>query len=200
MSRRSWLLAGLATPLFSAGAAETLDVRYDGDTLRIALPSLHFVSGRLLERLKDGASVAYLAQLSMLQDDRSTPIRKRQGKFVVSYALWEEKFSVTQLGPPAARTAEGLSATAVETWCLDSLDINTVGVGLDQPFWLRFELATADQKDLARMSDKPFVSLWDFVDLLSRKPKAGEPRWPPIERHLRLSELPRSTAGRGRIG
>ncbi len=196
ISRRSWLLAGLATPLFSLRAAEPLEVKYDGDTLHVSAPSLHFLIGKPLARLKDGASVAYVAQLTLFSDDHVTVVRRRPGRFVVSFALWEEKFSVTQLGS-SPRSAEGLSAVAAEAWCLDSLVIDTGGLARDRQFWLRFELATADQRDLANMPDERGLSLSALVEFLSRKPKEGEPHWPALERRLRLSDLPRMS-GRGR--
>jgi hypothetical protein len=196
ISRRSWLLAGLATPLFSVRAAESLEVKYDGDNLHVSAPSLHFLIGKPLERLKDGASVAYVAQLTLLSDDHVTVLRRRPGRFVVSLDLWEKTFSVSQLGS-SPRSAEGLSAVAAEVWCLDSLVIDTGGLARDRPFWLRFELATADQRDLASMPEERGLSLSTLVEFLSRKPKEGEPHWPALERRLRLSDLPRMT-GRGR--
>jgi len=200
ISRRSWLLAGLATPLFSVRAAESLEVKFDGDNLHVSAPSLRFLIGKPLERLKDGASVAYVTQLTLFNDDHVTVVRRRTGRFVVSFALWEEKFSVTQLvAAPGSRSrsAEGLSAAAAEAWCLDSLVIDTVGLARDRQFWLRFELATADQRDLSSMPDERGLSLSALVDFFSRKPKEGEPHWPALERRLRLSDLPRMT-GRGR--
>jgi hypothetical protein len=187
--------------LFSVRAAESLEVKYDGDNLHLSLPTLHFLIGKPLERLKDGASVAYVAQVSLFRDDHVTLIRRRYGRFVVSFALWEEKFSVTQLGSAAAptRSVDGLSAAAAEAWCLDSLAVNTLGLEPNTYFWLRFELGTADQKEMANMTEQPLLSLQKIVEFFSQKPKAGEPRWEPIERRLRLSDLPRM-AGRGRNG
>jgi hypothetical protein len=201
ISRRSWLLAGLATPLFSVRAAESLEIKYDGDNLHLSAPTLHFLIGKPLERLKDGASVAYVAQVTLFRDDRITPIKRRQGRFVVSLDLWEERFSVTQLGTEAvpSRAVAGLAAAAAEAWCLDSLAVNTIGLEPNAYFWLRFELKTADQKEMANMTEQPVVSFRKIVEFFSQKPKAGEPRWEPIERRLRLSELPR-LAGRGRNG
>jgi hypothetical protein len=194
-------MAGLATPLFSVRAAESLEVKYDGDNLHISAPTLHFLIGRPLERLKDGASVAYVAQVTLFRDDHVTPIKRRQGRFVVSLDLWEEKFSVRQLGTAAVppRSVDGLSAPAAEAWCLESLAVNTLGLEPTTFFWLRFELRTADQKEMANMTEQPVVSLSRIVEFFSQKPKAGEPPWEPIERRLRLSDLPRM-AGRGRNG
>ena len=42
MSRRSWLLAGLTTPLLSLSAANPLKVTYDGDNLHVAAPDPAF--------------------------------------------------------------------------------------------------------------------------------------------------------------
>ncbi|MCU1275114.1 MAG: hypothetical protein JWO48_2545, partial [Bryobacterales bacterium] len=138
ISRRSWLLAGLAIPLSNVRAANFLNVRYDGDTLRVAAPSLHFLVGKPLERLKDAAAVAYVAQLDLLTDAR-IPVQTQRARFVVSYALWEEKFSVTQLGK-TPRTVDGLSASATEAWCFEGLALSTLGVPPDRYFWLRFEM------------------------------------------------------------
>jgi len=200
ISRRCWLLAGLATPLFSVRAAEPLEVKYDGDNLHLSAPTLHFLIGKPLERMKDGASVAYVAQVTLFRDDKFTPIKLRHGRFVVSLDLWQEKFSVTQLGTTAVppRSVEGLSAPAAEAWCLDSMAVNTLGLEPNTYFWLRFELRTADQKDMANMTEQPVVSFRKIVEFFSQKPKAGELRWEP-ERRLRLSDLPRM-AGRGRNG
>ena len=104
MSRRSWLLAGLTTPLLSLSAADPLKVTYDGDNLHISAPSLHFLTGKPLERLKYGDVVAYVAQLELLNEARTSVVRPQKGRFVVSYALWEETFSVTRLGSTAGST------------------------------------------------------------------------------------------------
>lgn len=194
-------MASLATPLFSLRGAQNLEVKWDGDNLHLSVPSLRFLIGKPLERLKDGASVAYLAQVTLFHDDHVTIMRRRQGRFVVSFDLWGEKFSVTQPGGAAApsRSIEGLSAPAAEAWCLDTLAVSADGIEPTAYFWLRFELRTADQKEMASLTDQPVVSLSKIVEFFSQKPKAGEPQWEPIERKLRLSDLPRM-AGRGRNG
>src|SRR5215471_6071377 len=140
ISRRDWLLAGLAAPLFSARAADSLNVRYEGDTIHVSPSSIHFLAGKPLERLRDGSAVAYVAQLDLLNEARVS-VRQQRSKFVVSFALWEEKYSVTQLGH-TPRTVEGLSAGATEAWCFESLALSTTGVPVDRYFWLRFDMRT----------------------------------------------------------
>lgn len=195
ISRRSWLLAGLTVPLFSARAADPLNVRYDGDTIHINPPHLHFLVDRPLERLKDGAAVAYVAQLELLNEQRIS-VRQQKSRFVISYALWEETFSVTQLGK-APRTVNGLSANASEAWCFDGLALSTLGVPMDQFFLLRFEMRTGGPSDLE--GDLPNgISLKSIIDLLGRK-KQVDSHWGPIETRMRLSDLPRMP-GRGSRG
>jgi hypothetical protein len=95
ISRRSWLLAGLAVPLFRARAADSINVTYDGDNLHVSAPALHFLAGKPLDRLKDASTVVFLSQLTLFAGNRDAPFRKVPDRFVVSYDLWEEKFSVT---------------------------------------------------------------------------------------------------------
>ena len=197
ISRRSWLLAGLTVPLFSARAADSMKVIHDGDNLHIAAPTLHFLAGKPLERLKYGDVVAYVAQLELLNDSRTAVVRPQKGRFVVSYALWEEKFSVTQLGSTpgsAPRTVEGLSMAAAETWCFDNLTMSTLGLAPNLYYWLRLELRTGTARDFADET-KIGISLHDLIDLLGRK-NTEITHWGPLETRVRLADLPRM-AGRG---
>src|SRR5689334_2066738 len=93
ISRRTWLLAGLAIPLSRLRAAESLNVSFDGDNVRVAAPGLHFLTGKPLERLKDASTVTFLSQLTLFSDARGTIIKRVPERLVVSYDLWEEKFS-----------------------------------------------------------------------------------------------------------
>src|SRR5215813_13745011 len=129
ISRRSWLLAGLTLPLFKARATEQLSLRYDGDVIHVTAPSVHFLSDKPLERLRDGAAVAFVAQLDLLNESRVL-VRQQKARFVVSLALWEDKFSVTQLGR-TPRSVDGLTASAAELWCFEGLTMSTLGVPTD---------------------------------------------------------------------
>jgi len=197
ISRRSWLLAGLTAPLFSARADDSMKVLHDGDNLHIAAPTLHFLAGKPLARLKDGDVVAYVAQLELMNESRTEVVRQQKGRFVVSYALWEEKFSVTHLpGSPgsAPQRVEGLSVASAETWCFDSLAMSTLGLAPNLYYWLRFELRTGTARDFPEDA-KTGISIHDLIDLLGRK-NTEITHWGPLEARVRLSDLPR-TAGRG---
>ena len=195
ISRRSWLLAGLTAPLFTLRASDLLNLKYDGDTLRVIPTAVHFLTGKPLERLKDGASVAYIAQVDLLNEQRVS-VRQQHGRFVVSHDLWEETFSVTELGK-TPRSVDGLSAAATEAWCFDGLALSTLGLNPAQFYSIRFEMRTGGPSDLE--GDLPNgISLKSIIDLLGRK-RQVDAHWGPLETRMRLSDLPR-LAGRGSHG
>ena len=199
-SRRSWLLAGVGAALFSARGTASFAVTYDGDNLHISDPSLHFLDGKPLARLKDGASVVYLSELTLFADRGVTALRRSPvARFVVSYDIWrEDKFSVTSLGP-APRSAVNLPAAALETWCLENMAVSVAGVAPDRPFWMRLEIRTGDPIDLSRILGDPGISLRSLVVLLGRKPGPDEPQWVREAGPLRLADMVHTT-GRGARG
>jgi hypothetical protein len=174
-----------------------MKVLFDGDNLHVAAPALHFLNGKPLERLKDGDVVAYVTQLELLDESRTAVLRQQKGRFVVSYALWEEKFSVTLLGS-SPRFAEGLSAANAEVWCVESLAMSAMGLAPDLYYWLRLQLRTGTPRDLTE-DYRTGISITGLIELLGRK-NTEITHWGPLEARLRLADLPRP-AGRGpRIG
>jgi hypothetical protein len=200
ISRRSWLLAGLALPLFRARAANGLSIIYDGDNLHPVVQNLHFLTGKPLERLQDAEKVVFASWLSLYTIDQSVPFRQAFGRFVVSYDIWEQKFMVTVPGL-APRPRENLTALQAETWCLENLAISASGLAADRPFFLRLELRTEQRGELSSILADPGISLVKAaVELFSRKARPDEPHWGPFESgRLRLSELVRMP-GRGTRG
>jgi hypothetical protein len=201
ISRRSWLLAGLAIPLSRVRASETLDVSFDGDNLRIATPGLHFLAGKPLERLKNAETVAFVAQISLYSDAFKTPFRfPVRERLIVSYDLWEEKFAVKIPGLLVKPKAH-LTASQAENFCIDNLAYSTLGLPPDRPFWMKFELRTTSQKDLSSLMGDGKIYLSRLVELFDRRPEKGELQWTLTAGPLRLPFLPRTTAARGnRIG
>ncbi len=199
ISRRSWLLAGLAIPLSRLRAAESLTVSFDGDNLRVAAPGLHFLTGKPLERLQNAATVTFLSQLTLFSDAHGTIFKRAPERLVVSYDLWEEKFSVTIPGG-SKRSIWNKSAAEAESWCLENLAISAMGLEPGRPFWLRFDLRTADRRELAGVMGDSGLSLSSLIDVFSRKAGAGEQSWTRSFGPFRLQDLPRTPTGRGRIG
>ena len=199
ISRRSWLLAGLATPLVRAWSAEKLAVNWDGDNLHVAAPGLHFLTGKPMERLRDGATVAFFSQLTLFTDNRVSVFRRITDRLLVSYDLWEEKFSVSRL-LSADRPVSHLTAAAAEAWFVEGLAISAMGLVPDGPFWLRLELRTADPRELSSVLGEPGISITRLIEVFSRKPGGDEPNWTLDRGPLRLAELPRAPVRGTRSG
>lgn len=190
ISRRRWLLAGMAIPLSGLRAAQRLNVTWDGDDLHVAAPQLHFLAGKPLERIRDGAAVVFLTQLTLTTDNFTTSLRRTPERFVFSYDLWEEKFSVTMLGA-GQRTVSHLSATAAEAWCLDNVAISSTGLPQDRPFWLRLELRAAEPRDEAAVIGESGLNLTRLIEIFSRRPRDQQPQWTADAGPLRLGDLKR---------
>jgi len=198
ISRRSWLLAGLTAAVFRAKAADNLNVTFDGDSLHITSPDLHFLTGKQLSRLKDGGTVVYFGRLTLFRDAYLTPFRHTDARFVISYDIWgEDKFSVTA-PEPSPRTVL-LPAAAAEAWCMENLTVNASGIAPDRPFWLLLDLRTVPRKDLSLVLGDSGINIKNFfIEFFGRQPDADEPHWTRPAGPLRLTDLVRT--GRGRIG
>lgn len=189
MSRRGWLMAGLAIPLFRARAASNLTAKYDGDLLYPVAPNLHFLTGKVLDRLRDSADIqVFVSQLQLFHPDDAAPLRQAHARFVVSYNIWEEKFKVAI---PGLGSQEGLSAAEAEKWCLENTTISASGIPPDKPFRMRFELRSVPPRDLSRVMGDLGISFSSLVEFFSRK-SGGAESYPPLETGwLRLLDLPR---------
>jgi len=192
ISRRRWLLASVGIGVSRLRAVERLGILWDGDDLRVNALQLHFLSGKPLERLHDGASVVFLTQLTLATDEWATILRRTPERFVFSYDLWEEEFSVTKLGV-APRTASHLSAAAAEAWCLDNVAISTTGLEPNRAFWLRLELRAAEPKEEADVIGEPGINLNRLIEIFSRRPRDWYPKWTAEAGPLRLMDLKRLT-------
>ena len=180
-------MASFGAPLTLGLAAQSLGVRLDGDDLRIVAPQFHFLTGKSLEKLKDGASVAFLAQLSLSPEVNAPAIKRAVDRFIVSYDVWEEKFSVTQTGMERAKVTH-LSSTAAEAWCLDEPVSIPPALSPARPFWIKLELRTEDPKESAAIVGEPGISLRRLVEIFSRPPR-NQQQWLESQGPLRLQDL-----------
>jgi len=201
VSRRRWLTAALACPLSRAlglmAEAPQLGVTWDGDRLHVSAPRLRFLNGKPLDRLKNGATVVFLSQLTLSTDPGwLTPLRRIPDRLVLSYDLWEEKFKVTRLGHDA-QSKNRLTAEEAERWCVESLAVSSSGLAPDRQFWLRLELRVADPKELSSVVGEPGISITGLIEIFSRKPGNDELRWSVEAGPLRLTDLARTLPRRG---
>jgi hypothetical protein len=190
ISRRAWLLASSSVAVSRIFAADSLGVSWDGDNIHIHAPELHFLAGRPLEQLKNGATVFFLSQLSLFTDNFQTIYRRVTERFVVSYDVWEERFSATKLGNER-HPISNLTAAAVEAWCVENMAISSSGLTPSRQFWLRFELRTTDSREQTDLLGESGINLTRLVEIFSRPPSSQQSRWVRDAGPLRLAGLRR---------
>jgi hypothetical protein len=176
-------------------SAQDLPVRLDGDYLRISLPKVDFLKGKPLERLKDGATVAFIGQLTLSTSPNSlSPVARAVARFALSYDIWEERFSVTKIGqsPDARRSMSHLSAQAAENWCFDNLVIDRSQIPADKQFWVQLDLRAEDPKDQLGIIGDPGINLTRLIELFGRAPRSAQPRLLLTSGPLRLADLKKS--------
>jgi hypothetical protein len=149
--------------------------------------------------LREGVDVTYIAQLSLSLDGNRTFTRSHAQRFIFSCDVWDQaKFSVTKIEGAAPR--KGLSSTAAEAWCLDSMAISTAGIAQDKPVWLRLDLRVADLKDQADMVGDTGLSIPKLIDIMSRRARTLQPHWTVDVPPFRLEDLKRAGARGSRSG
>jgi hypothetical protein len=191
VTRRWWLVASFGAPLLVGLTAPSLQLCVDGDDLRVAAaPTLHFLSDKPLEKLKDGATLVFLAQFSLSTEVNAPAIKRAVDRFVVSYDVWEEKFSVTSTGLEPA-TVSHLSATSAETWCLDHLALGIDGVAPDKPLWVKLELRAEDARDQAAVVGRSGISITQLIEVFSNPARAQQMRWEALAGPVRLGDVKR---------
>lgn len=183
LTRRRMLLMSLAAPLASD---QTLLVRRDGDRLRVSAPQIRFLNGRPLEQLRNGASVSFLCQI-LLTNEAQTILSRSFDQFVVSFDVWDEKFSATRMGPPARSTAR-LTSPAMEAWCLDQPITIPPNLSPQRRFWLRLELRTEERDNYGVVGD-PGISITRLIEVFSRPPSRQQRLWVAGAGPLRLEDV-----------
>ena len=189
-TRRLFLFGGLAAPLAQALAVDALRVRSDGSFLRATAPQLQFLTGRPLQRLRNGATVIFLFQFS-LSTDRFTSVAHRAfERFAISYDLWEEKFAVTRLGMAHIATSH-LNAEHTQSWCLGQVTLPADSVHPAQPVWMRMEIRVDEARFSPLVFSSPPLSLNRLIEIFSRPAASGQERWIAEARPMKIAELNR---------
>ena len=196
-------MAAILLAAFSAYAVSPNAVRLfaflDGDLLRISAPQLNFLNGKPLERLKDGGSVAFVAQISVSSSPGAVvPVTRTAARFALSYDIWEEKFSVTRVGdhPGSRRSASHLTERAAESWCIDNLSLPRTELPTGSPFWLQLDLRAEDSRDSVGVVGEPGINITRLIEVFSRPTRASQPRWMLSAGPYNLNEMRHSDPAR----
>jgi len=192
ITARLFILAALfvAIPFLRGWAPTTLAIRKDDGVLRVAAPNLHFLEGRTLRRLQDGAGLVFSLQLSLSADQFRTVSRRQVERFVVSFDLWEEKFAVVRLGS-GKQEASHLSREAAERWMFDHTGVPLLGLKADAAHWVRAELRADEPRDAGGFLLDPAVTLTRLVEWFGRAQRGESERWSLEHGPFRPAELAR---------
>lgn len=171
-----------------SASSEDLYVRRFADQIRVMAPRLHFLSGKSLQRLRDGATVPFDFQLSIAAGLKNNIIERAVERFSVSYDVWEEKFRVVRLRD-FRKSAAGLSANAAESWCLENLFIPAARMPADKELWAHLDIRAAEAKELASTAGDPSISIPALIQLLSRPPRPQQDHWALESASFRLTDL-----------
>ncbi len=189
-SRRELLIGLLGAPVAKALSAQNLAVRVDGDYVRIAAPQLQFLSGRILDRLHDGATVGFLGQISLSLDGNTSVYSRSVARFAVSFAIWEEtnQFQVAFI-QQTRRVMSHLSLDAAQNTILDNLTLATSSLPADRPFWLRLDLRVEEPRDASEIISGSGINLTRLVEIFGRMPGAAQPHWTVDAGPLRMADV-----------
>ncbi len=172
MKRTAALLVGTIL-LTVTVVAQAFTVRVDGDRLRINPGRLHFLMGEAVDRLRDGATVKYVFELTAKADKNGRDLARTVEEFAISYDLWEEKFAVKKLGS-SPRTISHMSAMNAESWCLDNISIGTAALPSNQPIWIRIDYRVEGVGNAGDQTDNSGFTLTGLIDIFSRRPHSEQ--------------------------
>jgi hypothetical protein len=157
-----------------------------GGDLRVTAPSLHFLTGKSLARLHDGAAVPFDFQLIIASGSKDNVVARSLERFTVSYDVWEEKFSVVRVRD-LHRSGMRLSAASAESWCLDNIVIPAAGLPAGQQLWARLEIRSAEPKEPLAASSG--INLATLIDIFSRPSRPQQDRWSVESAPFQLADL-----------
>ncbi|MCX6623193.1 MAG: hypothetical protein NTY38_19440 [Acidobacteria bacterium] len=188
ITRRWWFLASTGAVGALCVAMEELLPRLRSGRLTVSAPGLRLLTGRPLEHLRNGSSLAFDFQLTMLDTERRTVLDRALERFVISYDLWEEKFAVDRQGPKR-QYASHLSAAAAENWCLSNVSLGLEGHNPDRDFWLRLEVHVEDPRERPPLVGNQSLNLNSLIELFSRTNREGPADWKRDAGPFRISSL-----------
>jgi hypothetical protein len=154
--------------------------------IRVAAPSLHFLTGKSLSRLHDGAAVPFDFQLIIAAGSKNNVVARSLERFMVSYDVWEEKFSVIRVRD-FRKSGMRLSANSAESWCLDNLFVPAASLPAGQQLWARLEIRTVESRE--PLPAESGINLATLIDIFSRPSRPQQDRWSLESAPFQLADL-----------
>lgn len=196
-----WLVLGFLFGFLCAVFAEELIVHWKDDSIQISAPQFHFLAGRALDRLHNGATVPFDFQLSVWVEDRTHLHGRSQERYIVSYDLWEDRFSVVSQVKSPRKSVSRLTAAAAEAWCLDHISVPVSGLGPDEKLWVHLEVRAGEPREASSIFGRGSlgesgISLTKLIEIFSRPPHQQQAHWSLEAGPLRLADIKQAN-GRG---
>ncbi len=154
--------------------------------IRVTAPTLHFLTGQSLSRLRDGAAVPFDFQLIITSGSKNNVVARALERFTISYDVWEEKFSVVRVRD-FRRSGMRLSASSAESWCLDNIVVAAAGLPTGQQLLARLEIRSAESKEPLATSSG--INLATLIEIFSRPSRPEQDRWSVESAPFQLSDL-----------
>jgi hypothetical protein len=154
--------------------------------IRVTAPALHFLTGKSLSRLHDGAAVPFDFQLIIASGSKSNVVARALERFTVSYDVWEEKFSVVRVRD-FRRSGMRLSASSAEAWCLDNIVIEASKLPADRQLFARLEIRTTETKEPLEATSG--INLTTLIEIFSRPSRPQQDRWAVDSAPFQLADL-----------
>jgi hypothetical protein len=142
----------------------------------VSAPKLHFLTGKPLERLRNGNAVAFDFHLAVLAEGKQSILRRNFDRFVISYDIWEERFSISRMRTVRS-AASRLTAGDAEAWCLDNIAVSSSGLPRDKPVWIRLEIRAQENRDPKPLTDEEGIGLLSLIEIFSRPVKQEPNQW-----------------------
>jgi hypothetical protein len=190
-----WLIAAFVSGFGLAMWAESLAINWRNNVLEFSAPHLHFLVGKPLERLQHGAQVPFDFKISLYSGTKNHLFTQLAERFLVSYDVWGEQFSVVKTQSPMSRITH-LDAADAEAWCLKQMQVNPAGLKDAETLWARVEVRVPQDNRTTNPFGRDNISesginLTGLIELFSRPPAATQPHWTLDAGPLTLEEVKR---------
>jgi hypothetical protein len=184
-----WTLLAIAVACVAlALSPQGLIARLSGDRLQVTPIGLHFLTGKALDRLHDGAAVPFAFRLALSDNPQPPPLQSSFARFTVSYDVWSERFKIVQQSVGTRKFVTNLASNAAEAWCVNQLGLAGVNVPTDRDLWIRLDIRAEDPMPRLPISDAGFT-LSSLIDIFSRSPRSETQEWNAETAPFRLNSL-----------
>jgi hypothetical protein len=181
--RAWWFIAAFLTGMVLAMGVEELILSAHDNRLEFSTP-VHFLSGQPLARLMNAAEVPFVIQTKLWSGKNKTLVRQAEDRFVVSFDLWQQDYSVVALQTSPRKSKTHLTAVAAEKWCMEQMTLDTGGLGLSGSdiIWTQLEIRAEDtprEGSLFGRGDigESGISLTPLIEVFSRPARSQQPHW-----------------------